>query len=97
MVLHNAEAMGVLSQSELCPRPILEKDRLEDVPKCNQSPEKEGSPTLSSAAGDSLSSEQGPNPEGNLSDGAEDDEASSTESGQNGVSRSDSSCPIQSG
>ncbi|KAJ6615897.1 hypothetical protein lerEdw1_015118 [Lerista edwardsae] len=82
MVLHNAEAMGVLSQSELCPRPILEKDRLEDVPQCSQSPEKEGSPTQSSMEGYSLSSERGSSPGCNL--GPEDDEASSVESAQSG-------------
>lgn len=97
MVLHNAEAMGVLSQSELCPRPILEKDRLEEVPQCSQSPEKEASPTQSSVEGDLQSPERGTSPGDNLSDGAEDDEASSTESAQAGVSCSVSPSPVHRG
>lgn len=83
-------AMGVLSQPERCSFPgTLEKDRLEEVsrPKRHQSPpEKEGS--LSSNEGDTLSSTSGPSPGGNSCDSVEDDEASSTESAQNGVSES---------
>ncbi|XP_053122755.1 pleckstrin homology-like domain family B member 3 isoform X2 [Hemicordylus capensis] len=76
--------MGVLSQSELCPCPPLEKDRLEDVAKCHPSPEKERSQSLHCTEGDSLLSEGGSSPGSNSSDGTEEDEASSTESTQNG-------------
>ncbi|XP_062996073.1 pleckstrin homology-like domain family B member 3 isoform X2 [Elgaria multicarinata webbii] len=85
MVRQNTEAMGVLSQSECCPYPdALGKDHLEDVPKCHQSTDKEGFPSQSSTEGDSLSSEGGSSPRGISSDCTEDDEASSTESAQNG-------------
>ncbi|XP_042296125.1 pleckstrin homology-like domain family B member 3 [Sceloporus undulatus] len=85
MVLQNTEAMGVLSQSELCPYPAtLEKDHLEDVPKCHQYPEKEGSPTQANTEGDSLSSENDSSPGGNSNDYTEDDEASSIDSAKNG-------------
>nr|XP_060640294.1 pleckstrin homology-like domain family B member 3 [Anolis sagrei ordinatus] len=80
MVLRNTEAMGVLSQSELCPSPAaLEKDHLEEA----QILEKETSPTQSSTEGDSLSSENGSSPRGS-SGNCTDDEASSTESAKNG-------------
>nr|XP_056703139.1 pleckstrin homology-like domain family B member 3 [Euleptes europaea] len=87
MVLQNADAMGVLSQSEAYPCPAaLEKAHLEDVCllKCHRSPEKEGSLTRGSARGDLLSSESVSSPGGNSSDSMEDDEASSTESAQKG-------------
>ncbi|XP_053253967.1 pleckstrin homology-like domain family B member 3 isoform X3 [Podarcis raffonei] len=75
--------MGVLSQAELCPFSTKsEKDRLEDMPKC-QSPDKEGSPAQCSIE-DALSLEGGSSPGGNSCDGMEEDEASSTESAQNG-------------
>ncbi|XP_033014143.1 pleckstrin homology-like domain family B member 3 isoform X2 [Lacerta agilis] len=84
MVLQNSGAMGVLRQVELCPYSTkLEKDRLEDMPKCHQSPDKEGSPAQCSIE-DALSLEGGSSPGGNSSDGMEEDEASSTESAQNG-------------
>uniref|UniRef100_A0A670IN92 PH domain-containing protein n=1 Tax=Podarcis muralis TaxID=64176 RepID=A0A670IN92_PODMU len=83
MVLQNSDAMGVLSQAELCPFSTKsEKDRLEDMPKC-QSPDKEGSPAQCSIE-DALSLEGGSSPGRNSSDGMEEDEASSTESAQNG-------------
>ncbi|KAH0631454.1 hypothetical protein JD844_005783 [Phrynosoma platyrhinos] len=86
MVLQNTEAMGVLSQSELCPYPTtLEKDHLEDVPKCHQSPEKEASPTQASTEGVSLSSENDSSPGANSNDYTGDDEASSTDSAKNGM------------
>ncbi|XP_077192601.1 uncharacterized protein LOC143837062 isoform X3 [Paroedura picta] len=87
MVLQNADAMGVLSQSEEYPCPAyLEKAHLEDacLPKCCRSPDKEGSPTRGSTGGDSLSSEGGCSPGENAGDTTEDDEASSTESAQKG-------------
>ncbi|CAI5781079.1 PH domain-containing protein [Podarcis lilfordi] len=75
--------MGVLSQAELHPFSTKsEKDRLEDMPKC-QSPDKEGSPAQCSIE-DALSLEGGSSPGGNSSDGMEEDEASSTESAENG-------------
>ncbi|XP_061453146.1 pleckstrin homology-like domain family B member 3 isoform X2 [Rhineura floridana] len=82
MVLQNTDAMGVLSQSELCP--YLTPDHPEDLAKCLQSPDKEESLAQSSTEGDSLSSEGGSSPGGNSSDVTEDDEASSTDSAQNG-------------
>ncbi|XP_028598240.2 pleckstrin homology-like domain family B member 3 isoform X2 [Podarcis muralis] len=83
MVLQNSDVMGVLSQAELCPFSTKsEKDRLEDMPKC-QSPDKEGSPAQCSIE-DALSLEGVSSPGRNSSDGMEEDEASSTESAQNG-------------
>uniref|UniRef100_A0A2D4LEP0 Uncharacterized protein n=1 Tax=Micrurus spixii TaxID=129469 RepID=A0A2D4LEP0_9SAUR len=77
--------MGLFNQAELCPYPAaLEKGQLLDEQKCSRSPDCEGFPAQSSAEGDSVSSEND-SPTGSHSCGcAEDDEASSTESAQNG-------------
>ncbi|XP_034293846.1 pleckstrin homology-like domain family B member 3 [Pantherophis guttatus] len=77
--------MGLFNQAELCPYPAaLEKGQLLDEQKCSRSPDCEGSPAQSSAEGDSVSSEND-SPSGSHSGGcAEEDEASSTESIQNG-------------
>nr|XP_020668465.1 pleckstrin homology-like domain family B member 3 isoform X1 [Pogona vitticeps]XP_020668466.1 pleckstrin homology-like domain family B member 3 isoform X1 [Pogona vitticeps]XP_020668467.1 pleckstrin homology-like domain family B member 3 isoform X1 [Pogona vitticeps]XP_020668469.1 pleckstrin homology-like domain family B member 3 isoform X1 [Pogona vitticeps] len=85
MVLQNADGMGVLSQSELCPCPApLEKDHLEEASKGHRSPERDGSLTQIGTEGDSLSSGRGSSPGGNSSRCTEEDEASSTESAQHG-------------
>ncbi|KAJ7304103.1 hypothetical protein JRQ81_011627 [Phrynocephalus forsythii] len=85
MVLQNADGMGVLSQTELCPYPApLAKDHLEEEPKGCQTPEKDRSLTQSSTEGGSCSFGEGSSPGGNSSGPIEEDEASSTESAQNG-------------
>ncbi|XP_020668470.3 pleckstrin homology-like domain family B member 3 isoform X2 [Pogona vitticeps] len=85
MVLQNADGMGVLSQSELCPCPApLEKDHLEEASKGHRSTERDGCLTQTSTEGDSLSSGRGSSPGGNSSRCTEEDEASSTESAQHG-------------
>ncbi|KAM6428606.1 pleckstrin homology-like domain family B member 3 isoform 2-T2 [Liasis olivaceus] len=76
--------MGVFNQAELVHPAALEKDRLLDERKCSQSPDCEGSPAQSSTEADSLSSENDSQPGSHSSGCAEDDEASSTESAQNG-------------
>uniref|UniRef100_A0A8C5RIM0 Uncharacterized protein n=1 Tax=Laticauda laticaudata TaxID=8630 RepID=A0A8C5RIM0_LATLA len=75
--------MGLFNQAELCPYPAaLEKGQPLDEQKCSRSPDCEGFPAPSSAEGDSLENDS---PTGSHSSGcAEDDEASSTESTQNG-------------
>ncbi|KAG8143447.1 hypothetical protein E2320_000675 [Naja naja] len=77
--------MGLFNQAELCPYPAaLEKGQLLDERKCSRSPDCEGFPAPSSAEGDSVSSENDSATGSHSSGCAEDDEASSTESAQNG-------------
>ncbi|XP_063167760.1 pleckstrin homology-like domain family B member 3 isoform X2 [Candoia aspera] len=77
--------MGVFNQAELGPYPAaLEKGQLLGERKCSRSPDCEGSPAQSSTEVDSLSSENDSQAGSQSSGCVEDDEASSTESAQNG-------------